>query len=239
MHRHRQTADNRRTIVASARAHPRSTPRSLDSSFDKSAARSWLRSSSHCRIRGAANYSPITVTDVQSDGRPRAVPRDSHGALPLRDAVAAARLYGGLSGAAAVDRRIDNNLSYLDGLVIANLHYNDADFRRGTWGVYHNLHMCRLGVCPNWLWYTLLSPGRLAWPPFPPPPLTVSPGARPIISGMHGCGGWLGLVLVLYIGPGWGYGGGPRRGVGRCGLPFYQREGRSALVRAGPLYLLV
>eukprot|EP00962_Isochrysis_galbana_P033245 scaffold11094_cov135-Isochrysis_galbana.AAC.5 len=47
---------------------------------------------------------------------------------------------------------IDNNLTYLDGLVIANLHYNDADFRRGTWAVYHNLHMCRLGVCPNWLW---------------------------------------------------------------------------------------
>eukprot|EP00962_Isochrysis_galbana_P044066 scaffold16967_cov113-Isochrysis_galbana.AAC.1 len=80
---------------------------------------------------------------------------------------------------------------------------------------------------------TLLSPGRLALPRFPPPPFTVSPGARPIISGMHGCGGWLGLVL--YIGPGWGYGGGPRHGVGRCGLPFYQREGRSALVRAGPL----
>eukprot|EP00962_Isochrysis_galbana_P003681 scaffold1044_cov120-Isochrysis_galbana.AAC.22 len=29
---------------------------------------------------------------------------------------------------------------------------------------------------------TLLSPGRLALPPFPPPPFTVSPGARPIIS---------------------------------------------------------
>eukprot|EP00962_Isochrysis_galbana_P013093 scaffold3743_cov120-Isochrysis_galbana.AAC.2 len=86
-------------------------------------------------------------------------------------------------------------------------------------------------------WDTLLSPGRLALPPFSPPPFTVSPGARPIISGMHGCGGgWLGLVL--YIGPGWGYGGGPRHGVGRCGLPFYQREGRSALVRVrvGPLY---
>eukprot|EP00962_Isochrysis_galbana_P020170 scaffold5891_cov121-Isochrysis_galbana.AAC.1 len=55
---------------------------------------------------------------------------------------------------------------------------------------------------------TLLSPGRLALPPFPPPPFTFPPGARPIISGMHGCGGWLGLVL--YIGPGWGYGGGPR-----------------------------
>eukprot|EP00962_Isochrysis_galbana_P005773 scaffold1557_cov108-Isochrysis_galbana.AAC.7 len=45
-----------------------------------------------CRIRGAAKYSPITVTDVQIDGRPRAVPRGSHGALPLRDAMAAAGL---------------------------------------------------------------------------------------------------------------------------------------------------
>eukprot|EP00962_Isochrysis_galbana_P056822 scaffold28955_cov139-Isochrysis_galbana.AAC.1 len=43
---------------------------------------------------------------------------------------------------------IDNNLTYLDGLVIANLHYHDADFRRDTWSTYHNLHMCRLGVCP-------------------------------------------------------------------------------------------
>eukprot|EP00962_Isochrysis_galbana_P006757 scaffold1821_cov98-Isochrysis_galbana.AAC.1 len=48
---------------------------------------------------------------------------------------------------------------------------------------------------------TLLSPGRLALPPLSPPPFTVPPGARPIISGLHGCGGWLGLVL--YIGPGW------------------------------------
>eukprot|EP00962_Isochrysis_galbana_P004037 scaffold1124_cov131-Isochrysis_galbana.AAC.12 len=47
-----------------------------------------------CRIRGAAKYSTITVTDVQSDGRPRAVPRDSHGALRLRDAAAAARFHG-------------------------------------------------------------------------------------------------------------------------------------------------
>eukprot|EP00962_Isochrysis_galbana_P009557 scaffold2664_cov117-Isochrysis_galbana.AAC.4 len=43
---------------------------------------------SPCRIRGAANNSPITVTDVQSDGRPRDVPRDPHGALHLRDAAA-------------------------------------------------------------------------------------------------------------------------------------------------------
>eukprot|EP00962_Isochrysis_galbana_P004736 scaffold1302_cov114-Isochrysis_galbana.AAC.14 len=40
---------------------------------------------------------------------------------------------------------------------------------------------------------------------------------------MHGCGGWLGLVL--YIGPKWGYGGGPRRGVGRCGLPLLKKGG--------------
>eukprot|EP00962_Isochrysis_galbana_P016098 scaffold4608_cov129-Isochrysis_galbana.AAC.3 len=40
----------------------------------------------------------------------------------------------------------NNNLTYLDGLAIANLHYHDADFRRGTWSVYHNLHMCRLSV---------------------------------------------------------------------------------------------
>eukprot|EP00962_Isochrysis_galbana_P003247 scaffold910_cov115-Isochrysis_galbana.AAC.10 len=48
---------------------------------------------------------------------------------------------------------------------------------------------------------------------------------------MHGCGGWLGVVL--YIGPGWGYGGGPRRGVGRCGLPHI-RGGGEARPWAGP-----
>eukprot|EP00962_Isochrysis_galbana_P004746 scaffold1303_cov113-Isochrysis_galbana.AAC.3 len=47
---------------------------------------------------------------------------------------------------------VDNNLTYLDGLVIADLHYHDADFRRDSWSTYHNLHMCRLGVCPQWLW---------------------------------------------------------------------------------------
>eukprot|EP00962_Isochrysis_galbana_P055329 scaffold27087_cov130-Isochrysis_galbana.AAC.3 len=48
---------------------------------------------------------------------------------------------------------------------------------------------------------------------------------------MHGCGGWLGLVL--YIGPGWGCGGGPRRGVGRCGLPQH-KGGGGERPRAGP-----
>jgi len=56
---------------------------------------------------------------------------------------------------ADVDARkqwVDNNLTYLDGLVLADLHYHDADFRRDSWSTYHNLHMCRLGVCPQWLW---------------------------------------------------------------------------------------
>eukprot|EP00962_Isochrysis_galbana_P036575 scaffold12670_cov119-Isochrysis_galbana.AAC.7 len=47
---------------------------------------------------------------------------------------------------------IDNNMSYLDGFALGLLHYHDADFRRDTWFTYHNLYMCRLGVCPNWLW---------------------------------------------------------------------------------------
>eukprot|EP00962_Isochrysis_galbana_P027405 scaffold8624_cov110-Isochrysis_galbana.AAC.1 len=78
----------------------------------------------------------------------------------------------------------------------------------------------------------LVSSGGLASPPLSPLPFTFSPGARPIISGSHGCGGWLGLVL--YIGPGWGYGGGPRRGVGRCGLPLFKRGGGEACPWAGP-----
>eukprot|EP00962_Isochrysis_galbana_P059634 scaffold33345_cov123-Isochrysis_galbana.AAC.2 len=70
---------------------------------------------------------------------------------------------------------------------------------------------------------------------FPPSLYLPFPPARDlsIISGIRDCAGWLGLVH--YIGPEWRYGGGPRQGVGRCGLPFYKREGRSALVRAGPL----
>eukprot|EP00962_Isochrysis_galbana_P038991 scaffold13937_cov108-Isochrysis_galbana.AAC.6 len=60
---------------------------------------------------------------------------------------------------------IDNNMSYLDGLALAEFHSHDADFRRDTWFIYHNLHMCRLGVCPNWLWsldvYGLFPPPRL------------------------------------------------------------------------------
>eukprot|EP00962_Isochrysis_galbana_P032649 scaffold10772_cov107-Isochrysis_galbana.AAC.2 len=47
---------------------------------------------------------------------------------------------------------IDNNMSYLDACAIVVFQDGDADFRRDSWSIYHNLHMCRLGVCPNWLW---------------------------------------------------------------------------------------
>eukprot|EP00962_Isochrysis_galbana_P028904 scaffold9191_cov114-Isochrysis_galbana.AAC.4 len=48
---------------------------------------------------------------------------------------------------------IDNNMSYLDGRALAVLQSEDSDFRRDSWSVYHNLYMCRLGVCPHqWLW---------------------------------------------------------------------------------------
>eukprot|EP00962_Isochrysis_galbana_P010698 scaffold2976_cov104-Isochrysis_galbana.AAC.2 len=43
-----------------------------------------------CRIRDAAKDRPITDTDVQSDRRPLALPGHSHGAVHVRDAVAAA-----------------------------------------------------------------------------------------------------------------------------------------------------
>eukprot|EP00962_Isochrysis_galbana_P028737 scaffold9114_cov118-Isochrysis_galbana.AAC.25 len=43
-------------------------------------------------------------------------------------------------------------MSYLDARALAVFQAGDADFRRASWSVYHNLHMCRLGVCPNWLW---------------------------------------------------------------------------------------
>eukprot|EP00962_Isochrysis_galbana_P040603 scaffold14739_cov107-Isochrysis_galbana.AAC.3 len=49
------------------------------------------RASGPCRIRGAAKFRPITVTDVQSDGRPLALPGDSPSSPHVRAAVAAAR----------------------------------------------------------------------------------------------------------------------------------------------------
>eukprot|EP00962_Isochrysis_galbana_P015088 scaffold4328_cov135-Isochrysis_galbana.AAC.9 len=47
---------------------------------------------------------------------------------------------------------IDKYMFYLDGLALAVLQAEDSDFRRDSWFIYHNLYMCRLGVCPNWLW---------------------------------------------------------------------------------------
>eukprot|EP00962_Isochrysis_galbana_P034234 scaffold11559_cov128-Isochrysis_galbana.AAC.5 len=47
---------------------------------------------------------------------------------------------------------IDNNMSYLDARALEVFQAGDADFRRASWSTYQNLHMCRLGVCPNWLW---------------------------------------------------------------------------------------
>eukprot|EP00962_Isochrysis_galbana_P038519 scaffold13680_cov128-Isochrysis_galbana.AAC.6 len=73
---------------------------------------------------------------------------------------------------------IDNNMSYLDGLALAVLHSQDADFRRGTWSVYHNLHMCRLGVCPNW-GFGLWSPGNSQSDCNPHPPPHVQTRATP------------------------------------------------------------
>eukprot|EP00962_Isochrysis_galbana_P019523 scaffold5687_cov132-Isochrysis_galbana.AAC.5 len=46
-----------------------------------------LARSKSCRIRGAAKDRPITDNDVQSDGRPLALPGDTHGALHVCDAV--------------------------------------------------------------------------------------------------------------------------------------------------------
>jgi len=40
---------------------------------------------------------------------------------------------------------------------------------------------------------------------------------------------------VLYIGPGWGYGGGPRRGVGRCGLPLTRGRGGPSCYSRSPI----
>eukprot|EP00962_Isochrysis_galbana_P046269 scaffold18575_cov104-Isochrysis_galbana.AAC.5 len=102
---------------------------------------------------GTAKDKPITDTDVQSDGRPLSLPGDSHGALPLlRDAVAAARPTCRLWTASARQQWIDNNMSYLDALVLALLQDKDSDFMKDSWPKYHYKHMCRLGVCPQYFW---------------------------------------------------------------------------------------
>jgi len=60
---------------------------------------------------------------------------------------------------------IDNNMSYLDALALAFLQDRDHSYRSNTWPEYHNKHMCRLGVCPNYLWtidvYGLSNPPRI------------------------------------------------------------------------------
>jgi len=107
---------------------------------------------------GAAKFSPITVTDVHAERRAMGDPA-------LYPEVRTARLLylyamqwlppDLRADYQARQQWIDNNLTYdLDGLALAEFHSNDndADFRRGTWSVYHDLHMCRLGVCPQWLW---------------------------------------------------------------------------------------
>eukprot|EP00962_Isochrysis_galbana_P018575 scaffold5362_cov100-Isochrysis_galbana.AAC.5 len=104
-----------------------------------------------CRIRGAAKNKPITVTDVQSDGRPFALPRDSYRAPHVCAAVAAAcRVREIRDDRPLLQQWIDNNMSYLDldARALVVLQSGDAVFRRDTWSVYHDLHMCRLGVCP-------------------------------------------------------------------------------------------
>eukprot|EP00962_Isochrysis_galbana_P060740 scaffold35528_cov101-Isochrysis_galbana.AAC.3 len=77
---------------------------------------------------------------------------------------------------------------------------------------------------------TLLSSGRQASPPLPPPPFLSFPPVRDLLSqdlrftyAAVG-GGW--ALCSIYIGPGWGYGGGPRRGVGRCVWVAFHSRGR-------------
>jgi len=47
---------------------------------------------------------------------------------------------------------IDNNMTYLDALVLALLQDKDSDYMKDTWPEYHYKHMCRLCVCPQYLW---------------------------------------------------------------------------------------
>eukprot|EP00962_Isochrysis_galbana_P004135 scaffold1148_cov108-Isochrysis_galbana.AAC.7 len=128
-------------------------------------------------LLGAAKNRPITVTDVQSDGRPLAIPRDPRGALPVRDAV---WLPSDLCADYQLRQRqwIDNNMSYLDGRALAVLQSGDSTFRRDTWSVYHNLHTY---VPPRRVPPMALGP-RCLWPFFPlplPRPLSI---AAPCVS---------------------------------------------------------
>eukprot|EP00962_Isochrysis_galbana_P061954 scaffold48601_cov309-Isochrysis_galbana.AAC.1 len=44
---------------------------------------------------------------------------------------------------------INNNLTYLDALLLALYQDKDHDYMSFTWPEYHYKHMCRLGVWPR------------------------------------------------------------------------------------------
>eukprot|EP00962_Isochrysis_galbana_P023710 scaffold7181_cov113-Isochrysis_galbana.AAC.3 len=106
---------------------------------------------------GAAKNKPITVTDVNRRAERWATPRDTP--RSARRASSSCMRCSGCRRTSVLcadyqlrQQWIDNNMSYLDGRALAVLQSEDSDFRRSTWSVYHNLYMCRLGVCPQWLW---------------------------------------------------------------------------------------
>eukprot|EP00962_Isochrysis_galbana_P022114 scaffold6566_cov124-Isochrysis_galbana.AAC.1 len=46
---------------------------------------------------------------------------------------------------------IDNNLTYLDSVLLELYLEEDHDYMTFTWPEYHHKHACRLGMCPNYL----------------------------------------------------------------------------------------
>eukprot|EP00962_Isochrysis_galbana_P011641 scaffold3278_cov124-Isochrysis_galbana.AAC.1 len=44
---------------------------------------------------------------------------------------------------------IDNNMTYLDSLILSRYLKEDHDYMKLTWPEYHYKHACRLGMCPN------------------------------------------------------------------------------------------
>eukprot|EP00962_Isochrysis_galbana_P024289 scaffold7428_cov120-Isochrysis_galbana.AAC.2 len=104
----------------------------------------------------SAKDRPITDTDVQSDGRPLALPGDSHGVLHLRDDLAAARratfvmiISYGNSGSTTTTTHV------LPRRARARVPPGQGQrLHEGHLAQYHTKHMCRLGVCPNYLSYS-------------------------------------------------------------------------------------
>eukprot|EP00962_Isochrysis_galbana_P032323 scaffold10597_cov124-Isochrysis_galbana.AAC.8 len=47
---------------------------------------------------------------------------------------------------------VDNNLTYLDAVLLERYLNEDKDYMRSTWPEYHLKHACRLGVCPRHLY---------------------------------------------------------------------------------------